>query len=72
MSGSLQSSTPVPGTGSIGQLLGVLSIGAGALLILGGAFGYFRFLKKQPTRVLVVDDDSDIIEVIESMLASTG
>ena len=72
LSDTPRSGTRVPGTESSGQLWGLLFIGAGTVLLLGGAFAYVRFLKKKPIRILIVDDNPDIIEVIASMLASGG
>jgi CheY-like chemotaxis protein len=72
ISDTSRSGTQVPGTESSGQFWGLLSIGAGGMLLLGGAFAYMRFMKKKPRCVLIVDDNADIIEVITSMLASGG
>ena len=64
--------TPYPGADSSGQLWGLLSIGAGIVLILVAAFASFRLLKKIPKTVLIVDDNREIIDVIGSMLAFGG
>jgi CheY-like chemotaxis protein len=55
-----------------GQLWGILAIGSGAVLILVGAFASIRFLRVRPKSVLIVDDNTDIIEVIAIMLKMGG
>lgn len=61
-----------PQTTSPGQIVGLQVIGAGALLLLGGAFASVRFLRKKPKHVLIVDDNRDIIVVISGMLKKGG
>jgi CheY-like chemotaxis protein len=68
----LPTATPDPGAKTSGQLLGIQAIGSGAVLLLGGAFASVRFLRKKPKKVLIVDDNPDIIEVIAGMLKISG
>jgi two-component system OmpR family response regulator len=63
---------PGPDAASSGQLPGLTAIGSGTLLLLGGGFASVRFLRKKPRRILIVDDDRDVIEVIEGMLRLGG
>jgi len=64
--------TPDPDTTASDQIAGLGAIGAGAVLLLGGAFASVRFLRKKPLNVLIVDDNRDIIVVIAGMLKVGG
>lgn len=55
-----------------GQLLGLLSIISGAVLILSGAVISVRFLQKKQKNILIVDGNSDFMEVIAGMLKVGG
>jgi len=63
---------PDPGKKASDQLLGLQAIGSGALLLLGGGFASVRFLQKRHKRILIVDDNRDIIDVIAGMLKRSG
>jgi CheY-like chemotaxis protein len=63
---------PEPAAPTPGQILGLQAMGAGAVLLLGGAFASVRFLQKKTPTVLVVDDNPDIVVVISSMLQKGG
>ena len=63
---------PDPAATSSGQVLGLQALGAGAVLLLGGAFASVRFLQKKPSTILIVDDNPDIIVVISGMLQQGG
>jgi two-component system OmpR family response regulator len=55
-----------------GQLLGLLSIISGIVLILSGAVISVRFLQKKQKNILIVDGNSDFMEVIAGMLRAGG
>jgi len=65
-----------PLAASSGQVLGVLTIGSGAMLLLGGGFASFRILRTKTgsvqRNILVVDDNPDILSVISDMLRMSG
>jgi two-component system, OmpR family, response regulator len=61
-----------PLAASSGLALGILTIGSGAMLLLGGGFASVRILRVKSRSVLLVDDNPDIIGVIADMLRLGG
>lgn len=62
---------PESGTASFPGLMYLLV--AGIILISGSGFAYYRlYLRKQPTTILIVDDDKDITELFSTLLTQQG